>query len=121
MGVAASLARVGAELIALLHARAELATVEVEEEVLRYFTFLVLALTALFFMALSVILTVFLLVILFWEDQRIAVLIGTILFLAGCGIYIGMHIRERFRRKPQLLGNTLMELSRDIDALKPSH
>ena len=121
MGVAASLARVGADLIALLHARAELATVEVEEEVLRYFTYLVMALASLFFLALAVILTVLLLVILFWDEQRIAVLIGTILFLAGCGIYIGTQIRARFRRKPQLLGNTLMELSRDIDALKPSH
>lgn len=120
MAIARSLGRIGANFIALLHTRAELATVELEEEALRYFTYLLMALVALFFGALALLLAVLLLVVLFWEAHRVAVLLALIVIFAGCGIFISLQIRERYRHKPHLLGYTLVELARDIDALKPS-
>ena len=120
MAIAHTLGRIGANIIALLHTRAELATVELEEEALRYFTYLLLALSAMLFFALALLLAVLLLVVLYWDDHRVAVLLTLIILFAGCGAYIGLQIRDRYRHKPHLLGTTLVELARDIDALKPS-
>lgn len=120
MAIARTLGRIGADFVALLHTRGELATVEIEEEALRYFSYLLMALAAMFFLALALLLAVLLLVVLYWDDYRVAVLLILIGLFAGCGIYIGMQIRERYRHKPRLLGTTLVELARDIDALKPA-
>jgi uncharacterized membrane protein YqjE len=120
MPIAASLARLSANLIALLHTRAELATVEVEEEALRYFSYLMLTLAATFFLALAVLLAVLLMVALFWDAHRVAALLGLIVLFGGGGIYLGMTVRQRYRHKPHLLGHTLAELNRDIEALRPS-
>lgn len=120
MSIAQTLGRIGANFIALVHTRAELATIELEEEALRYFSYLLLTLVAMFCFALSLLLAVLLLVVLYWDDHRIAVLLTLIILFAGCGAYVGLQIRERYRHKPHLLGTTLVELARDIDALKPS-
>lgn len=120
MAIARSIARFGANFIALLHTRAELATVELEEEALRYFSYLLMALVALFFLAMATLLAVLLVVVVFWDLHRVGVLLTLILVFAGCGVLLGLRIRERYRHKPHLLGYTLVELARDIDALKPS-
>lgn len=120
MAIARTLSRIGANFIALVHTRAELATVELEEEALRYFSYLLMALAAMLFLALALLLSVLLLVVLYWDDHRVAVLLTLIILFAGCGAYTGLQIRERYRHKPHLLGHTLVELARDVDALKPS-
>lgn len=114
------MARLGANFLSLLHTRAELATVELEEEALRYFSYLMMALSAMFFAGLALLLIVFLLVVLYWDDHRIGVLLTLIVLFAGCGIYIVAEIRQRYRHKPHLLGYTLLELARDAEALKPA-
>jgi len=118
MGFADSVSRLISTFVAVLQTRAELAAVEVEEEALRYFTYLMMALAAMFFAGIALLLVIFLVVAIFWDTHRIAVLLTLIvLFGLGAGV-LGMKLRDRYRQKPSLLGHTLKELSRDVEAIR---
>lgn len=118
MGFTDSVSRLIATIVGVLQTRAELAAVEVEEEALRYFTYLLMALAAMFLAGIALLLAILLIVALFWDDHRIGVLLTLItLFVLGAG-WIAMSLRERYRKKPSLLGHTLVELQRDVEALK---
>jgi uncharacterized membrane protein YqjE len=121
MGFADSIARFTGTVISIIQTRAELAAVEVEEEALRYFSYLMMALAAMFFLGLAMILVLVLVIALFWDTHRIAVLLGLIAVFAVAGGWFGIQLRNGYRQKPRLLGNTLGELSRDIESLKASH
>jgi uncharacterized membrane protein YqjE len=118
MGFTDSVARLVATFIAVLQTRAELATVEIEEEALRYFVYLMMALAAMFFAGVAILLVILLIVALFWDEHRIGVLLTLIALFAIASAAIGVKLRDRYRRKPSLLGHTLVELSRDVEALK---
>ncbi|HEX2529905.1 MAG TPA: phage holin family protein [Burkholderiaceae bacterium] len=120
MGVADSLARLAATFIAIVRTRAELAAVEIEEEALRYFSYLLLALAAMFFFGLAILLVILLVVAVYWDTHRIGVLSSLIALFAVAGIWLGLKVRNSYRYKPGLLGQTLVELSKDIETLKPS-
>jgi uncharacterized membrane protein YqjE len=120
MAIASSLARLVATFIATLQTRAELVAVEVEEEALRYFSYLLFSLTALFFFSVAILLTILLVVAIYWDTHRIEVLVTLIVLFAGAGALIGWRIYYRFRHKPRLLEHTLNELSRDVEALRAS-
>jgi uncharacterized membrane protein YqjE len=118
MGFTDSVARLVATFIAVLQTRAELATVEIEEEALRYFVYLMMALAAMFFAGVAILLVILLIVALFWDEHRVGVLLTLIALFAIASAAIGIKLRDRYRRKPSLLGHTLVELSRDVEALK---
>ncbi|HYD79622.1 MAG TPA: phage holin family protein [Paucimonas sp.] len=118
MGFTDSVARLVATFIAVVQTRAELATIEIEEEALRYFTYLMMGLAAMFFAGVTVLLAILLVVALFWDEHRIGVLLTLIVLFGIAAAAVGLKLRERYRRKPSLLGNTLVELSRDVEALK---
>lgn len=121
MGITDSLSRLTSTFVAVIQTRAQLAAVEVEEEALRYFTYLLMALAAMFFLGVATLLIIFLVVALFWDTHRVPVLLTLIaLFIIGAGV-LGVQLRNRYRQKPSLLGHTMVELSRDIEALKTSH
>jgi len=119
MGFTDSVARLAATFVAVLQTRAELATIEIEEEALRYFVYLMMALAAMFFAAIAILLAILLVVALYWEEHRVGALSTLIGLFAIASVAIGMKLRDRYRRKPNLLGHTLVELSRDVEALKP--
>jgi uncharacterized membrane protein YqjE len=119
MGFTDSVARLVATFIAVLQTRAELATVEIEEEALRYFVYLMMALAAMFFAGVAILLVILLVVALYWDEHRIGVLLTLIALFAIASAAVGVKLRDRYRRKPSLLGHTLVELSRDVEALKP--
>ena len=118
MGFTDSVARLVATFIAVLQTRAELATVEIEEEALRYFTYLMMALAAMFFAGVAILLAILLIVALYWDEHRVGVLLTLIALFAIASAAVGLKLRDRYRRKPSLLGHTLVELSRDVEALK---
>jgi len=119
MGIAESLRRLIAAFIDILQTRAELITIEVEEEVVRYFSYLMFSLAALFFLGVACLLIVLLVVILYWDTYRITALSLLIALFVGAGLYFGWWVRRHYRHKPKLLGSSLTELSKDIAALKP--
>jgi uncharacterized membrane protein YqjE len=118
MGFTDSVARLVATFIAVLQTRAELATVEIEEEALRYFIYLMMALAAMFFAGVAILLAILLIVAIYWDEHRVGVLLTLIALFLIASFAIGMRLRDRYRRKPSLLGHTLGELSRDVEALK---
>ncbi|MEN9869008.1 MAG: hypothetical protein RL748_4598 [Pseudomonadota bacterium] len=113
-----SLKRLFASLSAIFHNRLELATVEIEEASLRLQQSLILSLCALLCGTLAVVLLVVLCIVLFWEQHRIAVISGfMLLFAIACAVLINL-VRQQNERKPRLLGATLDELRKDIEALQ---
>lgn len=120
MAIVDSLARLAATLLETVHTRLELVSVEIEEEMARYSSYLLWVVVALFCAGISVLLTILLIVVLFWDSHREAVLLGLIAVFAGVALYLGWWLRESMRNKPRLLGYTLDELKRDTNTLRNS-
>lgn len=120
MAIAESVTRLAATFVATLQTRAELAAIEVEEEALRYFSFLLYSLTAMFCVGVAILLAILLIVAVYWDTHRIGVITTLIALFAGAGALAGWRLRYRLRHKPRLLMHTLTALSRDIDTLKVS-
>lgn len=119
MVLAESVARLAATLVAIAQTRAELVATEVEEESLRYFSYLILSLAALFCLGIAVVLGVMLTVVIYWESHRVGVLLVLMTLFCAAGVLIGLRVRGMYRDKPRLLGSTMTELSRDAELLQP--
>lgn len=118
MALADSLARLAGTLLGTLHTRLELVSVEIEEEMARYSSYLLWIVVALFCAGVAILLAILLVVVLFWDSHREAVLLTLIATFAGIALYIGWWLREAMRNKPRLLGYTLEELRRDTSGLR---
>lgn len=108
-----------AGLVEIGHTRLQLAATELEEERLRISELLLYACAALFFLGLGLVLAALLLVLVFWDENRVLVLaLEAALFLALAAGLAGAW-RRKARAKPKLLATTLAELQRDRIALVP--
>lgn len=114
-----SVAQLAATLLAIIQTRIELATTEVEEESLRYFSYLMLSLAAMFFLGVAIVLGTILLVVLYWENNRISILLILTLLFTVVGVVLGLRVRSQYRQKPKLMTHTMKELTRDGDMLQP--
>jgi uncharacterized membrane protein YqjE len=121
MAIFDSVSRLAGTVIAIFQTRLELLSVEVEEEALRLFSYLIFALAAMFCAGLAILLGVLLIVTVYWDRQRVPVLIMLMLFFVTVSAAIIFGIRRHFRTKPRLLSQTVNELSRDIEQLKTAH
>ena len=120
MAILDSVSRFAGSIVAIVHTRLELAAVEVEEEFIRLFSYLLSALIALFCLGVAVLLAILLIVVVYWDTHRIPVLLGLISAFGLAGVLIGLAIGRDFRKKPRLLSSTLTELTKDIESLKPA-
>ncbi|MHB0990029.1 MAG: phage holin family protein [Burkholderiales bacterium] len=112
-GIFDSLRILAASLIAIAYTRLDLLSQDLEEEWERLVSLLIMLLVALFCLGLGIVLMAVLIVVAFWESNRLAVLSGLIvLFFAGGGIAWRLVIRER-NNKPRLFTGSLEELSKD--------
>ncbi|MBC7415896.1 MAG: phage holin family protein [Herminiimonas sp.] len=118
MPIAHSLRRLAASSIAILHTRTELVAVEVEEEAARYFSYLLLSLVAVFSIGIAFLLSVTLIVAIYWDTHRIESLFALILFFLLLAATLGWRVYSNYRRKPRLLDMTLSELSQDLDTFR---
>jgi uncharacterized membrane protein YqjE len=113
-----SLRNLAKTFIALVQTHVEIFASEIDEERTRLARIVVLALTALFCIGLAVVLCVLLVVVLFWEDNRllaIGVLAG--LFALG-GLAALLALRTAVRQRPKFLSATLAELRKDQKELE---
>ena len=112
-----SLRNLAATLIAVFHTRVELLVTEIEEERLRLLQLLLWGAAALFCLGVGLLLLVTLLIAMFWDTHRIAV-IGTLAaaFIAG-GAALAAGARNLVRGRSRLFSTTLDELARDKDQL----
>ncbi|CDG85144.1 phage holin family protein [Janthinobacterium agaricidamnosum] len=118
MAIAQSLGRIATTLVAIIRTRMELAAVEMEEESLRFLAYLALGLLAMLCMAITILLLVFLILVLFWDSYRIASIIVSAAVFAALGVAIVLGVRHHFRHKPKLLSFTLAELNKDLDSMQ---
>lgn len=118
MAISDSLSRVAASLLALVRNRLELAAVEFEEETLRLYTFLLRSLVSLIFLGIAISLLVVLVLVLFWDTHRVAVLLVLIAITGFLGLRIGLNAYAAYQHKPPLLNATLNELQKDMETLR---
>jgi len=106
-------------MFAVLHTRAELLAVEVEEEVLRLFSYLMLSLVALVCFSVAALLLILLIIVAFWDTYRIAAIVVLTGAFGGAAVGIALYVRNALRTKPRFLSATLSELEKDVDMLRP--
>lgn len=116
-GLLASLSTLAATLVAIVHTRLDLLSADVEEGRAHVLSLLVLALAALFFIGVGVVLAAILLVVVFWDTHRLLAL-GSLagLFLAA-GVGAWAFALYKARTKPRLFAASLSELSKDRQQL----
>lgn len=119
MVIAESVARLAATLLAIVQTRVELVATEVEEESLRYFSYLIMSMAAMFCAGLAILLGTMLIVVVYWESNRTGVLLTLTILFAVTAAMIGFRVRSRYRGKPKLLTHTMTELTRDTEMLQP--
>ena len=112
--------RMAATLLVMLHTRAELLAVEVEEEVLRFFCYLILSLVALVCFSVTALLVILLVIVAFWDTNRIAAILCMMGVFGIGAIGIALYVRNAFRNKPRFLSSTLDEIAKDIEMIKPA-
>ncbi|SDN68545.1 Uncharacterized membrane protein YqjE [Janthinobacterium sp. OK676] len=118
MAIVHHVAQVAATLAAIVQTRLALAAVEMEEESLRFLSYLALAMLALLCLFVGLVLIVFLVIVLFWDTHRIAAIAITAAVFIVAAIATLLGVRVSFRSKPKLLSFTLSELNKDLDELQ---
>jgi uncharacterized membrane protein YqjE len=117
MSIKQRLSRIASTLAAMLQTRLELVSVELEEELLRFSSYFVFALVALFCAGVAVALAIILILAIFWDNHRIEVLLCMIGVFGIASLLIGMWLRNQLRNKPRLLQHTIAELKKDAELL----
>lgn len=112
-GLFESLSALSATLIAMVYTRLDLLSIDLEEERAHASLQLVLALTALFFIGVGVVLVAMLLVVVYWDTHRILVLGSLAGFFLLAGLLAGGFALHKLRIKPRLFAASLSELHKD--------
>ncbi|MET3116136.1 putative membrane protein YqjE [Undibacterium sp. GrIS 1.8] len=118
MAITDSIARLSANVIGILYTRLELISVEVEEELTRFSSYLLWSLVALFCAGIAVLLLILLLIASFWDSYRLTVLLSLLGIFSGTAIGLGWWLKTTLSNRPRLLADTLVELRKDVSALQ---
>ncbi len=118
MAIVDSVGRLAATLLGILHTRLGLISVEVEEELTRFSSYLLWSLVALFSAGLAVLLSVLLIVAHFWDTYRVLTLFSLIFLFSAITLIVVWRLRQALRIKPRLLAYTLEELRKDTISLR---
>ena len=107
-------------LLSFAETRAQLAATELEEQVARLAEILVWAAAALFCAGIAVVFVAILVVLLFWDSNRVlAAGLVAALFL-GIAAASALIARVRLRERPKFLAATLAELKQDRERMSRS-
>jgi uncharacterized membrane protein YqjE len=104
-------------LLSFVLTRTRLAATELEEQALRLIEILAWLAVALFFIGIAIVFAAVLVVLLFWDSNRVlaAALLTTLFVSVGAGA--ALISRRLLRERPKLLAATLAELERDRETL----
>lgn len=116
-GLMASVRRLLSTLVSIASTRLELLANELQEERLRITQMLLFALFALFCFGLGILLLTVFVVVLFWDEHRLAAT-GTLsaVFFAS-GLLMVILLRNKAQAKSRLFSASLAELARDKEHL----
>ncbi|MDP2110656.1 MAG: phage holin family protein [Thiobacillus sp.] len=116
-GLLESLSTLAATLVAIVHTRLDLLSADVEEGGAHVLSLLVLALAALFFIGVGVVLAAILLVVAFWDSHRLLALGALAGFFLAAGVGAWAYALHKARTKPRLFAASLSELLKDRQQL----
>lgn len=117
MALGRNLARLAATAVVLLRQRLELASLDLEEEVLRLALLLAWAALTALLGALALFAAAATLIILLWDVARVAAALGVTVFFAAAAGFTGWRLTGQWRDRPAFLAGTLAELDRDARRL----
>lgn len=115
-GISGALSQLAASLVALLHTRFELLTVEFEEERERAKDLVVLTVIATVFFSFALIVLSVLVVFLFWDTHPVGALIGVTLVYLAIGAAALVVLQRSRETRP--FAATLAELEKDVQSLR---
>lgn len=118
MALGQILSELGANTVRLARQRIELATLDLEEEILRLGGLLVGAVATVLMAALALAAIAALVAVYFWDSARIAALAGIAGFFALATIVMARKLQLALRAKPPFMAGTLAELERDAAHLE---
>jgi uncharacterized membrane protein YqjE len=120
-GLLASARRLLSTLTSIVSTRLELLANELQEERLRLTQMLFFALSALFCFGMGVLLLTVFIVVLFWDDHRLAAIavLGILFFAAGA--LLTQSLRGKANEKSPLFSASLAELAKDRQQLDDTH
>jgi uncharacterized membrane protein YqjE len=116
-GLFAALKSMIATLVAIGKTRAELLVIELEEEKIRLMSLWSKAIGAAFLLAVGVIMAVFCLALLFWEQRVLVFGLFAVLFIGGGLVLIG-SLKSQVAQPSKLFRSSLAELEDDIAQLR---
>jgi uncharacterized membrane protein YqjE len=116
-GLLGSVKRLGLTLVSIVATRLELFANEWEEERLRFMQMLFFSLCAVFFLGLALLLLTLFVVVLFWDEHRLAAMAGLGLLYGVLGMAMALLARSRARSKSKLFSASLAELAQDREQL----
>jgi uncharacterized membrane protein YqjE len=117
-GLFHSLRNAAGTLIAIAHTRLQLLTTELQEEVRQVGAILLWAFIAAFAAMMGLFLGALAVIFAFWDTHRIAASVAMIALFIAIAVGAGLVLRQKLRRKPPMLDDTLAELAKDRDKLR---
>ncbi len=117
MALGRNFARLAAGSVLLLRQRLELASLELEEQVLRLGLLLVRAIVTALLLALALFGAGATVIIYFWDAARLAAAVGVTGFFALAAVLAGWRFAAALRDQPAFLAATLAELDKDAQRL----
>lgn len=112
-----SVKRLLCTLTSIVSTRLELLANEVQEERLRLTQMFLFAFAVLFCFGLAVLLLTMFIVVLYWDDHRLAVLAGLSVLFFALGAWAAMLLRSKVQGGTRLFSASLAELARDREQL----
>ncbi len=112
-----SVKRLFGTLSAIVSTRLELLSNELEEELLHLTQMFFFSVVALFCFGLAVLLLTAFIVVLFWDDHRLAVLGSLSVLFFALGTVVSMLLRNKAQAKTKLFSVSLAELAEDREQL----
>jgi len=112
-GLMGSIRQLLSTVTSIASTRLELLANEVQEERLRLTQMLLFTLFALFCFGVGILLLTAFIVVLFWDDHRLAVLGALSALFFALGALTAMLLRSKAQAKPRLFSASLAELSKD--------
>jgi len=118
MTISATISRIGANLVAMLRTRLELAAIELQEETHRLLGYLAWGVAAAFFAVVAVLLAILFVLVLFWDTHRLLAVGGMTLLFALGSLLAFLKVKGELSSRPPIMAATLAELRKDAQAVK---
>lgn len=120
-GLMGSVRRLSLSLLTIVGTRIALLANELQEERLRLTQMFLFALIALFCFGLGILLLTILVVVLFWDEHRVAVLAVSSVIFFVCGGFMLRLARNKTLSGSKLFAASLAELDKDKQQLRGQH